>query len=143
MKCKLLSLSLLLLSSTAIHAMPWSEQPKACPSLASLKSVGLGLAMDSGIAGWMVLPTSYPNNYDTEESWTFMMFIGKATDENDALTKAKERLGQFALYEGPSNKDGSDDYQCVYFNPNSQEAGFAMATTGYIPSALGLAAQYK
>jgi len=85
------------------------HKPDACPSIAAIQSVGFNQTFLDPM-GWWAINTK--NNYGLKEDWSFRLWIGEASNGNDALTKAKKIVTSLKLVEGPYQKD--DVWGCEY-----------------------------
>lgn len=94
-------------------------KPNSCPSVESMKQVGLQHFEKMGElwAGWS------KNQYGTNESWFFMMFLPSANSKSDAATEATKAFDSLYLGTGPVYDDGGDSssgeesWVCLYTNP--------------------------
>lgn len=124
-----MSLSLLLIQSTFAANAP--IPPIACPSLTAIKSGGFNLAEQNAMVGWAAVNTK--NNYNTPQDWSFAIFVGQATDANDAIAKGNIAVNLLTDFDGPTkDKDGKDEWACLYASGNSspgQQSYFAVAVT--------------
>lgn len=128
MKIKLLTAALALIMTNAVFAANYPN-PGKCPSLKSLKSVGV-----SNIRQWSDAWTGIErNNFDTSVKWTFVVgaFPGD-TPKNEVLAKANAAISDLVYINGPK-KDDSDVWACIYVNSKGIEDAVAIYPADIIP----------
>ena len=73
-------------------------QPKTCLSISAVKAVGVNYA-ENTMAGQSAI--NFKNQYDTLEEWSFVILIGEAKDESDAIAKGNARITLLSVVDGP------------------------------------------
>ena len=123
MKAKIISAALLLSLSQISFSDP--AKPNNCPTVTALQAVGINFMHQDGDI-WYGSVASV--NYDTNETWSFVIGEFKATQENDALVKANKALSSLTLTQGPLpfNMNGKDSWVCLY---KDQSGHLASAVT--------------
>lgn len=125
-KLKICLFSMLLIQSAIVYAK--SPQPSYCPSIDAIKAVPVTAAVKLEMGGWLAFnPTK--NKYDTGEEWTFMMLVGNANSEPDAITKANNNLALIGLVDGPSEHQNPESWGCLYTSRNQDDAFLGLAVT--------------
>lgn len=135
-----------LLALLLIHpafAQAQSSQPKYCPGIEAIKAVPVTAAVDDGVAGWLAY-NPVKNKYDTGEEWTFMMMLGGAHGEQDAIMKANTNMAMIEYVDGPKeNKETPVSWGCLYFSRNSDNGFLAYAVTPPYVGLPELARQFR
>ena len=122
MKCKFLLLPLTLFLAQSALATTVLPQPKACPSITAIKTIGVNKAQYYAIDGWV---GTNVNHYDTQEEWSFYIFVPRQTnDENDAIAKGNANIALLSAVHGPDGKD--NEWRCYYLNEQQKPLGMAM-----------------
>jgi hypothetical protein len=114
-----------LFAQTSFASAVFQAKPESCPSVSAIQSVGVDVALDGVYGGWAGMHQK--NNYGTPETWSFLVVVGQANDQIDALKIANGAIKQLTLSEGPIQKDdGSDNWACLYVdNLENKYVGFA------------------
>ena len=112
MKVKILTsiIATTLLTLSTAHALP--PKPDKCPSVSALQSIALERAEKDNDGKWGA--GVMRNNYDTKDSWTFVVGDIQADDESDAMNKARDAMTSLHFSEGP--KPMFDMWFCMYKN---------------------------
>lgn len=132
MKIKLLTTTLALIMTNAVFAANYPNPgkcPSQCPSLGSLKSVGV-----SNIRAWSNAWTGIErNNFDTSVKWTFVVgaFPGD-TPKNEVLAKANAAISDLVYINGPK-QDDDGVWACIYVNSKGIEDAAAFYPADIIP----------
>jgi len=109
---------------TSAHAN-FLKKPSKCPTMASIKQVGIQHARQSEVGSDWVAWSN--NNYNTNDLWMFIIISIEAKNESNALQKAQKMLPKFQHVGGPPIPE-DDAYSCLYTTPMPQEK-YAIAIT--------------
>ena len=114
MKLKLFTsvLASALLAATTAYASP--AKPAVCPEASAIKAGGVELAQKAQDGTWVAAVIS--NKYSTKDSWTFVIGKIKATDEDDATTKALAAMKSLKFTQGPFpvKVQGYEGWACAF-----------------------------
>ncbi len=136
MKYKLLTAALTLIAAqTAFSAV--IADPFPCPSVRTLKSVGVSSVMWHPLGGpgeeWAGIERN--NNYYTGVDWTFIIEVSGLKDKpkNEILASTNAAISNLILEGGPypispADETFPDNYYCEYFT-NDGSHTFAVAIT--------------
>ncbi|KTC68361.1 hemin binding protein [Legionella birminghamensis] len=119
MKRLLQSCSLALLVSSSAFA--FGDAPTQCPGVESLQAIGVNDARDIDL-GWVAL--NWNNYYDTQEQWTFGIFVGDVKDKEIAIKRGNRMLKSLKSNGGP--QQDSDLWFCEYTNRQGQPVAMAI-----------------
>ena|SRR3990167_4594069 len=120
MKSKLLLVATSLLAfSTAVHAFP--TKPAKCPSVASIAAVGLNKNVVEQDKDGLWVVGMMKHNYDTRDTWTFVVGKINAKNKNDAFQKASASLAGLSFAQGPVAVERINRWACGY----NSAAGYA------------------
>jgi hypothetical protein len=134
MKFKPLSLMLALFLTQSAFAATQINQPEACPGINMLQSVGVNMAALNSEGGWTSVHLK--NNYNTPETWSFIVVGIDAKNETEALTKANTSLTWLDYLGGPGEGGifGDGKWSCIYKADGKQLGYFAVAVTPALDS---------
>jgi hypothetical protein len=119
------ALSVSLIASPVLFAAP---KPEKCPSVAALQSVKFEVTDDAnGVWAAGVLR----NNFDTQDTWTFVMDGLKVKSSEEALATANAALPGLSFKEGPVEIKDFNIWLCEYATQEGYE------TFAYTPAFQG------
>lgn len=129
MKKYFLASTLLLTFFILSTSFALTNKPKKCPSETALKNSHFNFATPQGEKGWVV--ADLQNKYDTDDSWTFLMFDIKGESEEEAIKIARNDVKNLTFSEGPIEYAQKDRWACIY---QSTAGNYAASFTPLIPA---------
>lgn len=103
-------------------AFSFSDKPSQCPSAAAIQQAGLDLTVEDTSKGFW-FSVALAEDYDTDDTWSFVIAEIEATSQEDAQSKAIKGLDSLQLAVGPI-KGPLGKWICQY---QTQEGYFAAA----------------
>ena len=86
-----------ILSLSSQHLLANTQLKPTCPSVSSIQTVNLDIAVRRG--DWIVM--KWTSRYDTQYNWRFSIGNFHAIDATDAFNQAKNSLATLTFVDGP------------------------------------------
>lgn len=128
MRNKVLSLMLAFTATLPISSFAFDDKP-FCPSIDAVKKAGLNFASPF-LGGWFVM--NLKNTFDTDRDWAFLLVVGDAQDEADAIKKGNAIVSLSTYAMGPFFNERDKAWGCGYIYINKNVEVRSMATTASI-----------